>query len=294
MANSLRIATQHDARPAASKTRSVRRTGSSTNARETYVRANSKLFVKGYVDCEPFISDPDQLVPWEDVEFVQLFTTEEQACPICLAPPVAAKITRCGHVYCWPCILHHLASSIEKTWNYCPLCDDYVVGKDLRSVVFKTGVRAQVGKMHKFRLVERPRTSAAVVPRAAYTQLTTASNAISFTGDQSLFRIGRITRQGVLGEIVAKEDRELRNGEHGIDDSFVIAAIHANNARAADLLNKASKVSLDAPSPPSTPGRSSPDRLRTSPPVCLLYYRQTIILPPLLRFHHRLSSFQRH
>ena len=25
-------------------------------------------------------------------------------CPICLEAPVAARLTKCGHVYCWPCL----------------------------------------------------------------------------------------------------------------------------------------------------------------------------------------------
>ena len=35
-------------------------------------------------------------------------THEIPECPICLYPPKAAKMTRCGHVFCWCCILHYL------------------------------------------------------------------------------------------------------------------------------------------------------------------------------------------
>ena len=29
--------------------------------------------------------------------------------PICLDPPVCARITKCSHVFCYPCILHYLS-----------------------------------------------------------------------------------------------------------------------------------------------------------------------------------------
>jgi hypothetical protein len=55
-------------------------------------------------------ADPDLLVDWNLIEQVRLRTSgsEPTSCPICLFPPTAAKISRCGHVFCWPCILHYL------------------------------------------------------------------------------------------------------------------------------------------------------------------------------------------
>lgn len=43
-------------------------------------------------------------------------------------------MTKCGHVYCWPCILHYLALS-DKEWRKCPICYDAVRIKDLKSTV---------------------------------------------------------------------------------------------------------------------------------------------------------------
>ncbi len=59
--------------------------------------------------------------------------TKPLACPICLAPPVCPKVTKCGHVYCWPCILHYLSFS-DKAWRKCPICYDAVYAKDVKSV----------------------------------------------------------------------------------------------------------------------------------------------------------------
>ena len=46
-------------------------------------------------------------------------------CPICLEPPVAARLTQCGHVYCWPCLkrLLHVAA---KHYAPCPICTNIV------------------------------------------------------------------------------------------------------------------------------------------------------------------------
>ena len=70
-------------------------------AREQFVRNSCKLFVLNEVACNDALGDPDIMVPWEQVQYVQVQSTDEQACPICLGPIIAPKMTRCGHIYCW-------------------------------------------------------------------------------------------------------------------------------------------------------------------------------------------------
>ena len=107
----------------------------------------------------------------------RLFCHQIPSCPICLYPPtagvypnfcisntinislsfsfsvpfpIAAKITRCGHVYCWSCVLHYLAlvsnyhyrvnpESLkflclqgEKKWRKCPICYESIYKQDLK------------------------------------------------------------------------------------------------------------------------------------------------------------------
>ncbi|KAJ7665097.1 hypothetical protein DFH06DRAFT_1390456 [Mycena polygramma] len=59
-------------------------------------------------------------------------------CPICLSPPTAPRMTKCGHVFCFPCILHYLNTS-ENKWARCPICFDSVNEKQLRSVKWFDG-----------------------------------------------------------------------------------------------------------------------------------------------------------
>lgn len=56
---------------------------------------------------------------------------EPVTCPICLDYPVAGKITRCGHIYCWPCILRYL-SLTDKPWMKCPICFEAVHRENLK------------------------------------------------------------------------------------------------------------------------------------------------------------------
>lgn len=68
--------------------------------REQFLQVNGQFFVRETADVSVQAVDPDQPVPWSEVHQVLLQSHEVQQCPICLAPPVAGQITRCGHVYC--------------------------------------------------------------------------------------------------------------------------------------------------------------------------------------------------
>jgi len=86
---------------------------------------------KGH-DYTKHLQNPDVIVPWEQIEQVRLKTTSDvPSCPICLYPPTTAKITKCGHVYCWTCMLHYLSLSDEK-WRKCPICFESVQREDLK------------------------------------------------------------------------------------------------------------------------------------------------------------------
>ena len=89
-----------------------------------------------------YLSDPNQLVDWKDV--VELFyipnvtsTREKTQCPICMEPAplmTTPRVTKCGHLYCWPCLLQYLAFEREYSWKKCPLCADPIYKNDIRRV----------------------------------------------------------------------------------------------------------------------------------------------------------------
>ncbi len=85
-----------------------------------------QFVVKEGADYSAHLSDPDTMVDWDLVEQVGLKSAAGvPSCPICLYPPTAAKIARCGHVFCWTCILHYLALS-DNDWRKCPICFDSI------------------------------------------------------------------------------------------------------------------------------------------------------------------------
>ncbi len=53
---------------------------------------------------------------------------EGSTCPICLSPPTAPRMTKCGHVYCYACMLHYLT-----------------VGEDTGTVNFSRPAQPEIG-----------------------------------------------------------------------------------------------------------------------------------------------------
>jgi hypothetical protein len=124
---------------------------------------NTILHAKNSIDGSP---DVDAPLPWETVEAVVVDVAPQNAptCPVCLEWPMRTpKMTCCGHVFCWPCLLRyvletassssHLASHVTTTSNYssspshssssagsrwrkCPICFEPMHPKQLRSVLF--------------------------------------------------------------------------------------------------------------------------------------------------------------
>ena len=113
-------------------------------------------------------SSGDYAVNWDLIEQVVLKTTETvPSCPICLYAPKAAKITRCGHVFCWPCILHYLALS-DHQWRKCPICFEAIHRQDLKSVVSNPWKEFNAGDEIEMCLMRRERHSLFALPVDKY------------------------------------------------------------------------------------------------------------------------------
>ncbi|RKO92657.1 hypothetical protein BDK51DRAFT_26788, partial [Blyttiomyces helicus] len=161
-----------------------RRKGSSYEPynKERFVNANFRFIMRPTGDYTVNLFDPDVFIQWPDIAQAIVPVATPPSCPICLCPPTAAKVTKCGHVYCWTCILHYLHLG-EKKWRKCPICYDAIYAKDLKSAKFwvtgelglgRASVRNPVGV--KLALVKRRMNSTVVLPRSVRTDsLTTAS-----------------------------------------------------------------------------------------------------------------------
>jgi hypothetical protein len=67
----------------------------------------------------------DKSVDWALIREVHVSEETSYNCPICLEAPIAARLTQCGHIYCWPCIKRLLHVS-AKHYAPCPICTTIV------------------------------------------------------------------------------------------------------------------------------------------------------------------------
>ncbi|CAH0555344.1 unnamed protein product [Brassicogethes aeneus] len=131
--------------------------------KEHFLQANCQFIVQESGDYKQYMNNPDALVDWNLIEQVNVQVSEFPACPICLFSPVAGKMTKCGHIYCWSCILHYLALS-DKTYRKCPICYESVHKQDLKSVVAIPHQTFNVNETITFKLMKRPRGSLIAYP----------------------------------------------------------------------------------------------------------------------------------
>ncbi|XP_059359303.1 RING finger protein 10 [Carassius carassius] len=138
--------------------------------KELFLQANCQFVVIDYQDYQAHFTDPDTLVDWDCVQQVRIYSHEVPSCPICLYPPVAAHITRCGHIYCWPCMLHYLSLS-EKSWSKCPICYEAVHSADLKSVVAMETRQYVTGNVITMRLMRREKGSLVALPSCQWVKV---------------------------------------------------------------------------------------------------------------------------
>lgn len=131
--------------------------------KEQFLQANCQFVVKDTGDYSVHMMNPDVLVDWDSIEQVRVLSLETPSCPICLQYPTAAKMTRCGHIYCWSCILHYLALG-EKSWRKCPICYEAIQSDDLKSVITREVRNYKVGDAITMTLMKKEKGSIYAVP----------------------------------------------------------------------------------------------------------------------------------
>lgn len=138
--------------------------------KELFLQANCQFVVADDQDYKGHFTDPDTLVNWDCVQQVRIYSHEVPSCPICLYPPVAAHITRCGHIFCWPCMLHYLSLS-DKSWSKCPICYEAVHTGDLKSVVAMETRQYMAGDVITMRLMRREKGALVALPSSQWVKV---------------------------------------------------------------------------------------------------------------------------
>ncbi|KAJ2125803.1 hypothetical protein IW147_000574 [Coemansia sp. RSA 720] len=155
--------------------------------RSLFINANFRFVLKPmfWQNFMAVATRPDMQLRPEWIERVIMpISGETTNCPICLSPPIAARVTRCGHVFCLPCILRHIACNSDGKRHdiKCPICwyaissdellpvhfwaTQYVAGKP-ESVPVHLGAATIAPSMHiTMQLMKRLRGSTICLPRS--------------------------------------------------------------------------------------------------------------------------------
>ncbi|KAI8981235.1 hypothetical protein BD414DRAFT_464281 [Trametes punicea] len=190
--------------------RRARRTGNQHGVwnKERFVNAQYRFVMNPTGDYTVHFADPDIYFQWHDILQVivprgnQLSATSgtqasQEAgiltCPICLSPPTSPRMTKCGHVFCFPCILHLISTSDQPKWVRCPICFDSVNERQLKAVKWLDEVpysdesddapaegssssstldqdmsaTPRPGSMLRMRLIQRPQITTLALPRSS-------------------------------------------------------------------------------------------------------------------------------
>uniref|UniRef100_A0A8C3UKG9 E3 ubiquitin-protein ligase RNF10 n=1 Tax=Catharus ustulatus TaxID=91951 RepID=A0A8C3UKG9_CATUS len=195
--------------------------------KELFLQANCQFVVSEEQDYTVHFADPDTLVNWDFVEQVRICSHEVPSCPICLYPPTAAKITRCGHIFCWACILHYLSLS-EKTWSKCPICYGSVHKKDLKSVVAMETRQYAIGDTITMQLMRREKGVLVALPKSQWMNVV---QPVYIRDDQhsQYSKLLLASREQVLQLVILEEKaallKQYEEEKHTPEACFIEAAI---------------------------------------------------------------------
>ncbi|KAL5017508.1 hypothetical protein ScPMuIL_007097 [Solemya velum] len=212
--------------------------------KERFLQANCQFVVRENGDYAIHDIDPDILVDWDFVEQVRVNSHELPSCPICLQPPLAAKITKCGHIYCWACILHYLALG-DRTWRKCPICYESIQSKDVKSVLTREFHRYKVGETVTLKLMKKEKGYTYALPmniwRKSDGQLFNVEDSPEVTIHMKLLlaKPGQIDRLVIQPE-KAELEKQLVDAETS-EVAFIESALAALKER-SDQLNDVRKI----------------------------------------------------
>ncbi|KAJ8379451.1 hypothetical protein SKAU_G00002290 [Synaphobranchus kaupii] len=244
--------------------------------KELFLQANCQFVVTEDQDYKAHFTDPDTLVNWDCVQQVRIYSHEVPSCPICLYPPVAAHITRCGHIFCWPCMLHYLSLS-DKSWSKCPICYEAVHSCDLKSVVAMETRQYLVGDVITMRLMRREKGVLVALPSSQWVKVEEPIH----LGDVRLSPYSKLllasVKQvlGLVGEERAALQAQLSQEDQDAQSCFIQAALHLLQEREEALVKSRPKevdsvslTSLTLVEPPCPEADVVPTLSTSKPAIC--------------------------
>ncbi|XP_043522642.1 RING finger protein 10 isoform X1 [Frieseomelitta varia] len=208
--------------------------------KEQFLQASCQFVVSANGNYTVCLSDPDVLVDWNLIEQIKLYSFESLSCPICLYPPTAGKMTRCGHVYCWHCILHYLSLS-DKSWRTCPICYEFIQKSDLKSVNEITQSTLNLGDIITLRLMRREKESLLAVPVGSSIQNPTNFFSVSETLSKEVYSKLLIASTEDVMNIIEHERTQLKlelSKTPNSSEQYIEQALDELSKRETELLQR--------------------------------------------------------
>lgn len=271
-----------------------RKTGTQHNVwnKERFVNAQYRFVMNPSGDYTVHFADPDIFFQWHDILQVIVPRSSASAsatgsgaignhdegittCPICLSPPTAPRMTKCGHVFCFPCILHLINTSESLKWVRCPICFDSVNERQLKSVKWldvseitdddedtpaeassssATADNANTprpGSTLRMRLIQRPQITTLALPRSSTWPsdlLLPLQAPFHFQPDVYSFAKFMLATPEYLVDNLTKELDDLnleRRLLAGMNDDLGVSFVDAADAKLRHQIEKA--MALDTP-----------------------------------------------
>lgn len=199
---------------------------------EQFVQANYRFAVKHSTSSKHDANDaeltlcrlsPDAFVPWPAVDLV--FLPHRPDCPICLHPLRCPRVTPCGHVFDFVCMLQHLAHArTDNRPPRCPLCSHGIQAATLKPCSFWHPHPLSVGLSLNLRLVSRVRGSMICHPHVT----PAPADDVPIAGSDAVFYTRFVySDPAFLKDLLARSLDELRSiaGEDPSLSAFVAAAV---------------------------------------------------------------------
>ena len=142
--------------------RSYQKGKTSRNLKGDFVQTNFRYVIDPNFKCD--LSHSDTLVPWKYVKVVLFTPDDEYRCPICLETPSAPKITSCGHIFCYPCLIHLFSGyDIKQTseiisnleYQSCPMCNQEISLSLIKMVDIMRLPQRNIGEYCEFILLKK-------------------------------------------------------------------------------------------------------------------------------------------
>ncbi|KAF8821627.1 zinc finger, C3HC4 type (RING finger) domain-containing protein [Cardiosporidium cionae] len=207
-------------------------------SKERFVQANCRIFLAPESEHSFLSKDTDKIIDWAKVLRVDIVCPYglEPPCSICLEETlVAPHITKCGHVFCWHCLLRFINTDSNSGRNRkrCPLCFEAICKADLRSARFQLVHPLKDSPSMHLCLVSRKCTLSTVVLSKQLREILSSNNSLlllnedenlpdEFTAGLQFVKVAILRRPDILW---LQELDSLREKLAETDDLEVIPAI---------------------------------------------------------------------